>query len=50
VIPIVVGDWGVPVPSVQLSFCNQDAENCPALLVLKIALLGAVAVSCNVTD
>ena len=48
--PVEPGAIGVPEPSVQASFCIQEMLNWPAAEGLKIKLLGAVAVSCSVTD
>ena len=48
--PVVVGACGVPVPSIQLSFCIQEMANWPAAEELKMALFGAVAVSCREMD
>ncbi len=50
VIPVVVGAAGVPVPSVQPSFCIHESLNCPAAEGLKMALFGGTAVSWSVTD
>src|SRR5262245_44002086 len=47
--PVADGAAGVPVPSVQESFCIQEMLNCPAVTALKRPLLAGEELNCSVT-